>query len=170
MGAVQDLQGQVENGSATPHYFFNYTDYSMPFYNLYLIELEGGKWYVWKHPDPSSIPVPFAMAALYTPWKGVGTPAWVEKYRPLPSNPVPAGGPTHGYGDDEFVDRVVWKLMMEKGVDNVRGGSFQAVDLTKADAIQLLRKWNRTPEPPTSSEIEIESLMILRRIAERLGC
>jgi hypothetical protein len=141
----------------------------MPFYKIYLIELECGKWYVWKHPDPSYIPVPYAMAGLYTPWKGVGTPAWVEKYRPLASNPPP-GDPTHGCGDDEFVDRLVWKLMLEKGVDNVRGGSFQAVDLTREDAIQLLRKWNRIPEPLTSSDIEIESLMILRRIAEKLGC
>jgi hypothetical protein len=106
------------------------------------------------------------MAGLYTPWKGVGTPAWVEKYRPLASNPVP-GDPKYG-GDDECIDRLVWKLMLEKGVDNVRGGSFQAIDLTKADAIQLLRKWNRTYEPPSSREIEIESLALLRRIAEKL--
>lgn len=139
----------------------------MPFYKIYLIELEGGKWYVWKHPDTSSIPVAFAMAALYVPWKGLGTPAWVEKYRPLASNQVP-GDPTHGSGDDECIDRLVWKLMLEKGVDNVRGGSFQAIDLTKADAIQLLRKWNRTYEPPSSHEIEIESLALLRRIAEKL--
>jgi len=139
----------------------------MPFYKIYLIELEGGKWYVWKHPDQSYIPVPYAMAALYVPWKGLGTPAWVEKYRPLASNPFP-GDPTYGSGDDESIDRLVWKLMLEKGVDNVRGGSFQAIDLTKADAIQLLRKWNRTYEPPSSCEIEIESLALLRRIAEKL--
>ena len=58
--------------------------------------------------------------------------------------------------------------MLEKGVNNVRGGSFQAIDLTKKDAIQILRKWNPTYHPPSSREIEIESLTILRRIAEKL--
>jgi hypothetical protein len=139
----------------------------MQTYKIYLIELEGGKWYVWKHPDRSVIPVPYAMAALYAPWKGMGNPEWVEKYRPLASNQIP-GDPKLGCGDDEYVDRVVWKFMLEKGVNNVRGGSFQAIDLTKKDAIQILRKWNPTYDPPSSREIEIESLTLLRRIAEKL--
>jgi hypothetical protein len=138
----------------------------MPHEPVYVIELESNKWYVWRH-DQRNIPAIYLIACFYTPWKGGGTPAWVEKYRPLATNPVPTPHPC-GSLEDEGLDRFVWSLMLEKGVDNVRGGSFQAIDLTKADAIQLLRKWNRTYEPPSSREIEIESLALLRRMAEKM--
>lgn len=138
----------------------------MPIEPVYVIELESNKWYVWRH-NNRNMSALHLLASFYAPWKGLGTPAWVEKYRPLATNPVPTPHPC-GSLDDESLDRFVWSLMLEKGVDNVRGGSFQAIDLTKADAIQLLRKWNRTYEPPSSHEIEIESLALLRRIAEKL--
>jgi len=138
-------------------------------YKVYPIELEGGKWYVHKHPDPCSIGAIYSMACFYTPWKGVGTPAWVEKYRPLATNPPP-GDPPWGSMDDESLDRRVWELMQEKGIDNVRGGSFQSIELTRQDVMNLMRKPVRRPyEERTESEFESELLTRLRRIEERLN-
>ena len=140
----------------------------MALYRIYLIELEGGKWYVHKHPDPCNIGAIYSIACFYTPWK-VGTPAWVEKYRPLSTNPYPT---EHRCGalDDESLDRFVWELMQEKGIDNVRGGSFQSIELTRQDVMNLMRKPVRRPyEERTESEFESELLTRLRRIEERLN-
>ena len=134
-----------------------------PLFKVYVIELECGKFYVHKHPDQSSIGAIHSMACFYTPWKGVGTPAWVEKYRPLATNPPPLD-PPYGSMCDESLDNLVWKLMLEKGFDNVRGGSFQAIDLTKEDIMRLRRRPIPTYAERRALEIEVELETLIRRI------
>ena len=129
-------------------------------YEIYVIELECGKWYVYNHPDRSSIGAFYKIACFYTPWKGV-PPPWIEKYRPLKTNPYPNGDLKYGCLDDEGLDKFVWKLMKEKGIENVRGGSFQAIDLTKDDVRRLMRKYCNEPQDESEKTI-------LKRMDERL--
>ena len=138
-------------------------------YEVYVIELEGGKWYVYNHPDrigdrSNPISAHRSIACFYTSWKGVGTPPWIEKYRPLQTNLFPGEPYRCGALDDEALDKFVWKLMKEKGIENVRGGSFQAIDLTKDDVRRLMRKYCNEPQ----YEYESEEMIVLKRIEERI--
>lgn len=135
-------------------------------YEIYVIELECGKWYVYNHPDrigdrSNPISACYKIACFYTPWKGVATPPWIEKYRPLQTNPYPGEKHKCGCLDDEGLDKFVWKLMKEKGIENVRGGSFQAIDLTKDDVRRLMRKYCNEPQDESEKTI-------LKRMDERL--
>jgi hypothetical protein len=130
-------------------------------YEVYVIELEGGKWYVYNHPDRFPIGACYKIACFYTHWKGVGTPPWIEKYRPLQTNLFPGEPHRCGALDDEGLDKFVWKLMKEKGIENVRGGSFQAIDLTKDDVRRLMRKYCNEPQDESEKTI-------LKRMDERL--
>ena len=131
-------------------------------YEIYVIELECGKWYVYNHSDRCSIGACYKIACFYTPWKGVATPSWIEKYRPLQTNPYPGEKHKCGSLDDEGLDKFVWKLMQEKGIENVRGGSFQSIDLTKDDVRRLMRKYCN------EAQYESEELTVLKRIEERI--
>ena len=51
--------------------------------------------------------------------------------------------------------------MKEKGIENVRGGSFQAIDLTKDDVRRLMRKYCNEPQDESEKTI-------LKRMDERL--
>jgi hypothetical protein len=139
----------------------------MPHAPVYVIELESNKWYVWRHDQHNTAAV-WLIACFYTPWKGVGTPAWIEKYRPLATNPVPTPDRC-GSLDDDSLDRFVLNMMKEKGMDNVRGGSFQAIDLTKEDVMRLARRHIPTHTERVEREFELEVLERLRRMEERLN-
>ena len=84
---------------------------------LYVLELEGGKYYVGKTHN--------LQKRFQQHVDGEGS-LWTRKYAPLAiASSVALDGPLHE-------DRVTKELMHKHGIDNVRGGSYCRIDLDDA--------------------------------------
>lgn len=83
--------------------------------NIYVLELEGGKWYVGKTTNLES--------RLDAHMSGMGS-EWTKLHKPLKME--------HSFIGDKFDEDKTTKQYMEKyGIDNVRGGAYVLPKLTK---------------------------------------
>ena len=91
---------------------------------LYILELETGKYYIGKtYRD---------IVRINEHFDGQGS-EWTKKYKPIKIVETIADC------DDYDEDKYTIKYMAEKGIDNVRGGSFCTIHLSRPDKIILER-------------------------------
>ena len=101
---------------------------------LYTLELEHGCWYVGTTNDPS--------ARLRDHRSGNGS-AWTRTHKPIggfsrqyPLQPLTCAGAEARLQEDAHTK----KLMLAKGIELVRGGSYSRCDLTRADVVALSKE------------------------------
>lgn len=82
---------------------------------IYVLKLDGGKWYIGRTQDINS-----RFAAHMS---GSGS-AWTREYKPISIH--------HQFEGDNFdEDKTTKQYMSEYGIDNVRGGSYVTINLSK---------------------------------------
>lgn len=92
--------------------------------NIYLLELEFNKYYIGK----ATTKIPNIKIKQHFQNNGS---AWIKKYKPIRVINVISNG------DILDVDKWTIKYMIEKGIDNVRGGSFCQINLSIENKITI---------------------------------
>lgn len=105
---------------------------------VFLVRLENNRFYVGASVDPQK--------AYLTLCEGLGG-AWTTLHRPLELMEMYPGVPV------TEVDTIVRKQMDVRGIENVRGGSWEAVTLTDAD-LDAIRHHSSAITPPDSCLIQ----------------
>jgi len=84
--------------------------------NIYILRLEGGKWYVGKSEH---------VQQRYQQHRNGGGSAWTRKYKPISLERMIK----HASPFDE--DKLTKEYMSKYGIDNVRGGSYVEIELSE---------------------------------------
>jgi hypothetical protein len=101
-----------------------------PLFYVYVLELEQDKYYVGRSSKPLNRTGEHLVSTLFSDSKMSGS-GWTGMYHPLRILDVDTAY-------DEFdEDRFTLKYMKEKGIDNVRGGSFCELNLSRENVVTL---------------------------------
>ncbi|AYV76541.1 MAG: putative endonuclease [Terrestrivirus sp.] len=98
---------------------------------IYVLQLEENKYYIGKTHDPKF--------RLETHFDSKGS-AWTKKYKPVNIHAVIPDC------DDYDEDKYVLKYMSEKGIDNVRGGSFSQIQLNSENESTIKKMINSSDD------------------------
>ena len=99
-------------------------------YAIYILECEGGRWYVGKSKNVQS--------RIKQHFNGQGA-AWTKKYKPLKHKKPRIIHNCRAFDEDVYTK----EYMQKHGIDNVRGGSYCEINL-KAKIRKVLEKELRT--------------------------
>lgn len=102
--------------------------------NIYVLELEGGKYYVGK--------TNHTFNRFNQHWRGTGS-KWTQKHSPVDLYAF------HRDMRDIDENKITLSMMKEFGASNVRGGSWTKVDMTPSEIQRLNRKSRRKKKKPT---------------------
>ena len=103
--------------------------------NIYILRLEGGKYYVGKSDNPTK--------RYQEHLNGSGS-AWTKKYPPVSVLEIRANA------DPFDEDKLTKECMKKYGIDKVRGGSYSNIKLDETQ-IEFLNKELRTADDSQSS-------------------